>query len=158
MISRQAAKIAKTEFVRRNREDSTESCPGGATFSRRSPRKCLDSCAKRAPQQWLTNEQERQIARRIHIEVQQQRELFKRRMWQQMRFVADENRMLLLALVQVHDGCGDLPHQVAAEVCRFEVQGQGDLVNTRAAVDLPAPTSPVSKPAPGCRVRNSSRV
>jgi hypothetical protein len=48
-------------------------------------------------------------------------------MRQQMRFVADENRMLLFALIQAHDGVGNLAHQVATEVRRLEVQRQCDL-------------------------------
>ena len=35
--------------------------------------------------------------------------------------------MLLLALVQTHDGVGNLAHQVAAVVRRLQVQFQGDL-------------------------------
>jgi hypothetical protein len=53
--------------------------------------------------------------------------LFQRRVRQQVRFVADENRVLLLALVQAHDGVGDLPHQIAAEVRRGQLQRQGHL-------------------------------
>ncbi len=48
-------------------------------------------------------------------------------MRQQVGFIADQNRMLLLALVQAHDGAGNLAHQVAAEVRRFQVQFQCDL-------------------------------
>src|SRR5580658_4593964 len=48
-------------------------------------------------------------------------------MRQQVGFIADQNGMLLFALVQTHDGSGDLAHQVAAEVCRLQVQFQGDL-------------------------------
>ena len=78
-------------------------------------------------QQRLADEQQCEIARGIHIEVQQQRELFQRRMRQQLRFVADENGMLLLALVQAHDGLGDLAHQIAAPVRRFQIQLRRDL-------------------------------
>ena len=81
--------------------------------------------------------------------------------------------MLLLTLVEPHDGLGNLPHQITAKVRWFQIERQGDLteqvqrgaggevdieplnklglsaaVNTRAAVDLPAPTSPVSRPTP----------
>src|ERR1017187_3621302 len=48
-------------------------------------------------------------------------------MAQQLRFVADENRVLFFALVEIHDGGGDLTHQVAAVVCRLEVEFQGQL-------------------------------
>ena len=43
-------------------------------------------------------------------------------MRQQLRFVADENGMLLLALVQSHDGLRDLAHQIAAPMRRFQIQ------------------------------------
>src|SRR5262249_29222098 len=48
-------------------------------------------------------------------------------MWQQVGFIADQNGVLLLALVQTHDGFGDLAHQVAAEVRRLQIQFQSDL-------------------------------
>src|SRR5262249_29701506 len=48
-------------------------------------------------------------------------------MWQQMGFIADQNRMLLIVLVQTHDGACDLAHQITAEVRRFQIQFQGDL-------------------------------
>src|SRR6202051_889123 len=48
-------------------------------------------------------------------------------MAQQLRFVADENRVLFFALVEIHDGGGDLTHQVAAVMCRWEVEFQGQL-------------------------------
>src|SRR6266550_520669 len=48
-----------------------------------------------AAQQRLAHQQQGQIAARIHIEVQQQRELFERGMAQQLGFIADENRVLL---------------------------------------------------------------
>ena len=48
-------------------------------------------------------------------------------MAQQLGLVADENGMLLLALVETHDGVGDLAHQVAAVVRRFQIQFQGQL-------------------------------
>jgi hypothetical protein len=67
------------------------------------------------------------IAGRIHVEVQQQRELLQGGMRQQVGFIADQNRMLLLTLVQAHDGVCNLAHQVAAEVRWFQVQFQSDL-------------------------------
>ena len=82
---------------------------------------------ERAPQQRLADEQQGEIARGVHIEVQQQRELFQRGMRQQVSFIADQNGMLLLALVETHNGAGDLAHQVAAKVGRFQIQFQGDL-------------------------------
>jgi hypothetical protein len=94
-------------------------------------------------------------------------------MQQQVGIIADQNGMLLFALVQAHDGAGNLTHQVAAKVRRLQVQFQGDLaqqVQRRArgevyvedlvqaaverggehprGVDLPAPTSPVTRPTP----------
>src|ERR1700683_2384518 len=48
-------------------------------------------------------------------------------MRQQVSFIADQNGMLLFALIQAHDGAGNLAHQVAAEVRRLQVQFQGDL-------------------------------
>ena len=48
-------------------------------------------------------------------------------MWQQLGFVADENRVLLLALIETHDGFRDLAHQVAPVVCRNQVQFQRQL-------------------------------
>src|SRR2546426_8501666 len=48
-------------------------------------------------------------------------------MAQQLSFVADENGVLLLALIETHDGIGDLAHQVAAVVRRFQVQFQSQL-------------------------------
>ena len=44
-----------------------------------------------------------------------------------LSFVADENGMLLFALVEIHDGRGDLAHQVAAVVCRLEIEFEGQL-------------------------------
>jgi len=41
-------------------------------------------------------------------------------MRQQVGFIADQNGMLLLALVQAHDSAGNLAHQVAAEVRRLQ--------------------------------------
>jgi hypothetical protein len=40
--------------------------------------------------------------RGIHVKVQQQGQLFQGGMPQQLRLVADENRMLLFALVEMH--------------------------------------------------------
>src|SRR5437899_8915375 len=48
-------------------------------------------------------------------------------MRQQVSFIADENRMLLLTLIQVHDGAGDLPDQVAAKMCRLQIESESDL-------------------------------
>ena len=48
-------------------------------------------------------------------------------MRQQVSLIADENRMLLLALIEAHDGVGDLPDQVAAKVGRLQIQRERDL-------------------------------
>ena len=48
-------------------------------------------------------------------------------MAQQLGFVADENRVLLLALIEAHDGVGDLAHQIAAVVGRLQIQFQRQL-------------------------------
>src|SRR5580704_1182276 len=48
-------------------------------------------------------------------------------MRKQMGFIADQNGMLLLALVQAHDGIGNLAYQIAAEVRRRQVQFERDL-------------------------------
>src|SRR5450755_3957364 len=48
-------------------------------------------------------------------------------MRQQMRFITDQNRMLLLALNEPHHCVGDLPHQIATTVRRLQVQSQCDL-------------------------------
>src|SRR5438128_11099172 len=48
-------------------------------------------------------------------------------MAQQLGLVADENGMLLFALVEAHDGFGDLAHQVAAVMRRLQIQLQGQL-------------------------------
>ena len=48
-------------------------------------------------------------------------------MRQQMRLVTDQNRMLLLALIQAHHRIGDLPHQATTRVRRLQVQPQSDL-------------------------------
>ena len=47
---------------------------------------------QRAAQQGLADQQQSQVMRRIHVEVQQQRKLFEGGMGQQLGFVADENR------------------------------------------------------------------
>jgi hypothetical protein len=47
-------------------------------------------------------------------------------MRQQVGFIVDENWMLVLALVEAHDGAGNLAHQGAAEVRWFQVQFQGE--------------------------------
>ena len=44
-----------------------------------------------------------------------------------MRFIADQKRMLLLALIEPHDRVADLPHQIATKVRGFEIEGQGNL-------------------------------
>src|SRR5438445_3190020 len=77
-----------------------------------------------AAQQRLAHQQQGQIAAGIHVEVQQQGKLFERGMAQQLGFVADENGMLLLTLIEAHDGLGDLAHQIAAVVRRFEFRPQ----------------------------------
>ena len=82
---------------------------------------------QRAAQQGLAEQQQGQVVRRIHVEVQQQRELFEGGMRQQLGLVADENRVLLLALIETHDGFGDLAHQVAPVVRRDQVQFQREL-------------------------------
>ena len=82
---------------------------------------------ERTAQQGLAHQQQRQVVGGIHVEVEQQRKLFEGGMAQQLRFVADENGVLLFALVEIHDGGGDLAHQVAAVVRRFEVEFQGQL-------------------------------
>ena len=80
-----------------------------------------------AAQQGLADQQQSQVVGGIHVEVEQQRKLFEGGMAQQLGFVADENGVLLFALVETHDGVGDLAHQVAAVVRRFEIQFQGQL-------------------------------
>jgi hypothetical protein len=82
---------------------------------------------ERTAQQGLAHQQQRQVVRGIHVEVEQQRKLFEGGMAQQLRFVADENGVLFFALVEIHDGGRDLAHQVAAVVRRFEVELQGQL-------------------------------
>ena len=91
------------------------------------PQRFMHLQGKRAPEQRLANQQQGEIAGGIHVEVQQQGELFQGGMRQQVGFIADQNGMLLFALVQAHDGAGNLAYQVAAEVCRLQVQLQGDL-------------------------------
>ena len=75
----------------------------------------------------MADQQQRQVVRGIHVEVEQQRKLFEGGVAQQLGFVADEHGVLLFALVEIHDGGGDLAHQVAAEVRRLEVEFQGQL-------------------------------
>ena len=82
---------------------------------------------KGAAQQRLAHQQQGQIAARVHVEVQQQGKLFERGMAQQLGFIADENGMLFLSLVETHDGLRDLAHQVAAVVRRFQIELQGQL-------------------------------
>jgi hypothetical protein len=41
--------------------------------------------------------------------------------------VTDEDGVLLLVLVEIYDGGGDLAHQVAAVVRRFEIEFEGQL-------------------------------
>src|SRR6202035_5081812 len=48
-------------------------------------------------------------------------------MAQQLSFVADQNGVLLLGLVETHDGIGDLAHKVAAVVRRLQIEFQGQL-------------------------------
>src|SRR3974390_3232936 len=43
-------------------------------------------------------------------------------MVEEVGFVADQQGMLFLVLVQTHDGFGDLPYQITAAASRFEVQ------------------------------------
>src|SRR5258708_27798192 len=63
----------------------------------------------------------------IHVEVEQQRKLLEGGMGQQLGFIANENGMLLFALVKIHDGGGDLAHQISAVVRWLEVELQGQL-------------------------------
>src|ERR1019366_4243054 len=51
---------------------------------------------QRAPQQRLADKQQREITRRVHVEVQQQRQLFERRIRQQMRFIAGSKNLPLM--------------------------------------------------------------
>ena len=48
-------------------------------------------------------------------------------MGQELGLVTDENGVLLLALIEAHDGVGDLARQIAAVVRRDQVKGQGEL-------------------------------
>ena len=80
-----------------------------------------------AAQQGLADQQQGQVVRRIHVEVEQQRELFESGMAQQLRFIADENGVLFFALVEIHDGGGYLAHQVPSVVRRFEVEFESQL-------------------------------
>lgn len=80
-----------------------------------------------AAEQRLAHQQQGQIAARIHVEVEQQRKLFESGMAQQRGFVTDENGVLFFALLEAHDGGGDLARQVAAVVRRFQIQLQRQL-------------------------------
>jgi hypothetical protein len=57
--------------------------------------------------------------RGIHVEVQQQRQLFQSGVLQQLRFIADEDGMLLLAFVERQDGFRDLSDEIAAIMGRM---------------------------------------
>jgi hypothetical protein len=48
--------------------------------------------------------------------------MFEHGMTQQLGFVADEKGMLLFILIEVHDGLGDLAHQIAAVVRRLQIE------------------------------------
>ena len=48
-------------------------------------------------------------------------------MAQQLGFIADENGMLLLSLIETHNGLGDLAHQISAVVGGFQIELQGQL-------------------------------
>ena len=48
-------------------------------------------------------------------------------MAQQLGFIADEKGMLLLSLIETHDGLGDLAHQISAVVGGFQIELQGQL-------------------------------
>src|SRR5579864_4188680 len=63
----------------------------------------------------------------VHVEVEQQRQLLQSSVAQQLRLIADEDGMLLLVFVQMHDGFRDLANEIAAIVSRFEIQLQGQL-------------------------------
>jgi len=54
----------------------------------------------------------------VHVEVEQQGELFEGGLGQELGLVTDENGVLLLALIEAHDGVGDLARQIAAVVRR----------------------------------------
>src|SRR5215831_11995284 len=82
---------------------------------------------ERAAQQRLTHQQQRQIVRGVHVEVQQQGKLLQRRVAQQLGLVADEQGVLFLALIQAHDSLRDLARQVAAIVRRLQIQFQRHL-------------------------------
>ena len=65
--------------------------------------------------------------RGLYVEIQQERQLLQSGVPQQLRFVADEDGMLLLAFVEVYGGLGDLADQIAAIVRRLQVQLQRQL-------------------------------
>jgi len=65
--------------------------------------------------------------RGIHVEVQQQRQLLQSGVPQQLRFIADEDGMLLLTPIEMHNGFRDLARQVTAVMRRFQAQFQRDL-------------------------------
>jgi len=80
-----------------------------------------------AAQQGLADQQQSQVVGRIHVEIEQQRELFEGGMTQQMGFITNEDGVLLFALVQPHEGFRDLAHQIAAIMRRLQVQFAGQL-------------------------------
>src|SRR5262249_43916474 len=63
-----------------------------------------------ATQQWLADQKQAQVVRRVHVKVQQQRELFEGGVAQQVCLVQDKQGMLFLALLQTHDGVRDLAY------------------------------------------------
>jgi len=73
-------------------------------------------------QQGLADEQQSQVVGRIHVEVEQQRKLLQSGVAQQMGFIANQNGMLFFALVQTHDGVGDLTDQIPAAARWLQVQ------------------------------------
>src|SRR5439155_19114716 len=82
---------------------------------------------ERAAQQRLAHQYQGQITRRIHIEVEQQRKLLERGMREQLGFIADEDGMLLLRLIEAHDGLRNLTRQIAAIVSGLEVEFEREL-------------------------------
>ncbi len=60
--------------------------------------------------------------RGVHVEVEQQWQLLQSGVAQQLRLVADQDGMQLLALVQMHDGFRDLADQIAAIVGRLRIR------------------------------------
>src|SRR2546429_9924040 len=61
---------------------------------------------KGAAQQRLAHQQQGQIAARVHVEVQQQGELFEGGVGQQLGFIADENGVLFLSLIEIGRASG----------------------------------------------------